>query len=83
MIRTQIYLPETLYKDIKRRAKAKGEPAAQLIRDALEQGLNVSSVSKNTPKRRGLAALADELNLTGGPADLSRRIDDYLYGDDK
>lgn len=26
--------------------------------------------------------LAKELNITGGPKDLSQRIDDYLYGDE-
>ena len=82
MIRTQIYLPETLYRDIKLRAKAKGEPAAQLIREVLEQGMYVSEPAPAYKKRRGLASLAGELNIKGGPADLSRRIDDYLYGDE-
>ena len=83
MIRTQIYLPEAMYRDIKRRARAKGEPAAQLIRDALEKELLIENLNnpKKSQKRRGLAALAD-LHITGGPADLSRRIDDYLYGDE-
>ena len=38
MIRTQIYLPEPLYTKIKLRARAKGQPAAQLIREQLEKG---------------------------------------------
>ena len=79
MIRTQIYLPEPLYTRIKLQARAKGQPAAQLIREQLEQSF---PDSKLQPKKdKNLAELAQELNITGGPPDLSRRIDDYLYGD--
>lgn len=81
MIRTQVYLPEVLYEDIKRRARIKGKPAAQLIRDSLEQSLHTSQAQKTT-QRKSWAELAKELNITGGPKDLSRRIDDYLYGDE-
>lgn len=80
MIRTQIYLPERLYTKIKLQARAKGQPAAQLIREQLERGF---PGSKNQPKKeKNLAELAQELNIRGGPRDLSRRIDDYLYGDE-
>jgi len=79
MIRTQVYLPEPLYTRIKLQARAKGQPAAQLIREQLEQSF---PDSKLQPKKdKNLAELAQELNITGGPPDLSRRIDDYLYGD--
>ncbi len=81
MIRTQIYLPEAMYKDIKLRAKAKGEPAAQLIRDTLETSLYKGKNIANPGVRKSWAQQAEELNITGSPKDLSRRIDDYLYGD--
>ena len=78
MIRTQIYLPEPLYTRIKLQARAKGQPAAQLIREQLEQSF---PDSKLQPKKdKNLAELAEELNIRGS-SDLSRRIDDYLYGD--
>lgn len=82
MIRTQIYLPETLYKDIKRRAKARGEPAAQLIRETLQKDLYGARLAAKQASRKTWAETAVELNIQGGPKDLSRRIDDYLYGDD-
>ena len=78
MIRTQIYLPEPLYAQIKLQARAKGQPAAQLIREQLEQSF---PDSKLQPKKdKNLAELAEELNIRGS-SDLSRRIDDYLYSD--
>jgi len=80
MIRTQIYLPQPLYATIKLRARAKGEPASQLIRDLLEQGLQDQQAAKLVPEQ-SWADVAKELNIRG-PKDLSRRIDDYLYGDD-
>lgn len=82
MIRTQIYLPEPLYNDIKRRARAKGEPAAQLIRHTLEQSLYHGKAAVEPAPRKSWAKIAEELNIRGDPKDLSRRIDDYLYGDE-
>ena len=79
MIRTQIYLPEPLYTQIKLQAQAKGQPAAQLIREQLEQGFPGSQ--KQQKKDKNVGGWGEELNITGGPPDLSRRIDDYLYGD--
>lgn len=78
MIRTQVYLPEALYNDIKRQARLNGQPAAQLIRDTLQHDLKTMQPVK--PVRKGMGYLAKQLNITGGPSDLSRKIDDYLYG---
>jgi predicted transcriptional regulator len=82
MIRTQVYLTEQLAQDIKRLATSTQQPQAQVIRDALEQGLQeLTAHTSNTAK--GLLALAElgrKLNVHG-PADLSARLDDYLYGD--
>lgn len=79
MIRTQLYLPETLYSDIKRRARADGKPAAQLIRDTLERGFSEQAAAKPL---ESWAVMTKRLNIRGGPKDLSRRIDDYLYDDE-
>lgn len=81
MIRTQVYLPETLYTDIKRRAKAKGETAAQLIREALKRELYEVKPATGQASDKTWKQLVEELNIRG-PKDLSSRIDDYLYGDD-
>ncbi|MBI2018801.1 hypothetical protein HYS96_03815 [Candidatus Daviesbacteria bacterium] len=76
MIRTQIYIPETLHERAKNVAKSKKQSLANLYRGFIAGGLQ--AVEK---KRRGnsLDSLI-KLNLKGGPKDLSTNIDHYLYG---
>lgn len=79
MIRTQIYLPENLYREIGLIARKEKKAKSQIIREALEKDVN---------KRRGsvgeallkLAELGKKLNLRG-PKDLSINHDKYLYGE--
>jgi hypothetical protein len=78
MIRTQIYVPKDLYQRIQLKAEQANKPAAQLVRELLEEGL----------RRRQRETAGDALlrlaRIGGkGPADLSSRIDDYLYGEDE
>lgn len=77
MIRTQIYIPETLHERAKTIARNKRQSLAHLYRSFIANGLQVS-------KSRGgdLTALA-KLSIKGGPKDLSRDIDKYLYGGKK
>jgi len=77
MIRTQIYIPETLHQRAKNVARTKKQSLANLYRGFIANGLSVS-------KNRGgdLTALV-KLNLKGGPKNLSRDIDKYLYGGKK
>lgn len=77
MLRTQIYIPETLHERAKTIARNKRQSLANLYRGFITQGLQAS-------KKHGgdLAALA-KLNIKGGPKNLSRDIDKYLYGGKK
>ncbi|OGE35419.1 MAG: hypothetical protein A3H82_00750 [Candidatus Levybacteria bacterium RIFCSPLOWO2_02_FULL_39_26] len=77
MIRTQIYLPKELYQNLNLTAKKESKTRAQVIREALIEGLR---------KKRGnaaealleLASLGKKFKLKG-PKDLSQNIDKYLY----
>ncbi len=76
MIRTQIYLPEDIHKRLLSLRQIWGKSAAQMIREALESYL----AGSQGEGKNDLLKLAD-LKLSGGPKDLSSKIDDYLYGD--
>lgn len=77
MIRTQIYIPETLHERAKSVARNKKQSLANLYRGFIASGLQAS---KN--RSGDLTALA-KLNIKGGPKNLSRDIDKYLYGNKK
>jgi hypothetical protein len=72
MIRTQIYLPASLHQKLHSLSKSTGLSAAQIIRDALSRTL-ASGAPDN-----GFSELG-ELKLSGGPTDLSKDLDRYLY----
>lgn len=76
MIRTQIYIPETLHERSKTMARNKKQSLANLYREFIASGLNVAE------KKQGGNSLDSliKLNLKGGPKDLSKNIDHYLYG---
>jgi len=76
MIRTQIYIPETLHERSKMVARSKKQSLANLYRGFIASGLKASN------RGGDLTALA-KLNIKGGPKNLSRDIDKYLYGDKK
>jgi hypothetical protein len=79
MIRTQVYLTEEQARDIKLRAKREKKREAEVIRELLSQGLKTKS-SRHESTAESLLRLA---TIGGkGPADLSSRVDDYLYGED-
>lgn len=73
MIRAQIYIPETLHQRAKNLASSKKKSVANLYRDFIAAGLKKAVLAKD------LTSLA-KLNLKGGPKNLSRDIDKYLYG---
>ena len=80
MIRTQVYLTEDQARDIKLRAKREKKREAEVIRELLSEGLKTSPRDKQESTGASLLRLAA---IGGkGPTDLSRRIDDYLYGED-
>ena len=74
MIRTQVYLPEELYQNIKLVAKKEKKSAAHVVRRALEKGLVAE-------KGETIGKALMELAKIGakGPKDLSENIDKYLY----
>lgn len=79
MIRTQVYLPKDLYRNIDLIAKREKKAKAQVIRDTLVEGLKKGK----THKAAGhvlleIAAMAKKHNWRG-PKDLSTNIDKYLY----
>jgi hypothetical protein len=84
MIRQQVYLTEEQVRDIKLRAKRERKREAEVIRELLSEGLR--TVTRQQQESTGdallrLAKVGESLGATG-PADLSSRIDDYLYGED-
>ena len=84
MIRTQVFLTEEQARDIKLRAKREKKREAEVIRELLSGGLHASrSTSGETTGEAllRLARLGEKLRVKA-PADVSSRIDDYLYGDE-
>jgi len=85
--RTTVVLPPQLKARAVARARAQGISFGELIRRAVEKEIAPSSkeVSK-MPSKRGARKTGDPFwdNLViydaDGPADLSERHDDYLYG---
>jgi hypothetical protein len=79
MIRTQVYLTEEQARDIKLRAKREKKREAEVIGELLSNSL------KTVPSDRRESTGESLLRLAAigrkGPADLSARIDDYLYGE--
>ena len=83
MIRTQVYLTEEQARDIKLRAKHENKREAEVIRELVNKGLDASHRANRETAGNALlrlAKLGEELHVKA-PADLSSRIDEYLYGD--
>lgn len=78
MIRTQIYIPETLHERAKLIAKSKKKSLANIYREFIARGVE----SNRQQTRNSLDSLI-RLGFRGGPKDLSRNIDHYLYGGPK
>jgi len=76
MFRTQLYLPEKVHHSAKLLAKSRGLSLAELLRTCIERGVTEERLRL---AKKPLSSLA-KLNITGGPKDLSARMDDYLYG---
>jgi hypothetical protein len=79
MIRTQVYLTEEQARDIKLRAKREKKREAEVIGELLSNSLKTVPSDRRESTGESLLRLAA---IGGkGPADLSVRIDDYLYGE--
>lgn len=77
MIRTQIYLPEDLYREIGWLAKKEKKAKAQVIREALEKEIEKKQGNAGETLLK-LAAMAKKYKWKG-PKDLSVNHDKYLY----
>ena len=81
MIRTQVYLTEDQARIIKLRAKRENRHEAEVIRELLSEGMKKSASKAQESTGESLLRLAE---IGGkGPADLSSRVDDYLYGENR
>ena len=84
MIRTQVFLTEEQARDIKLRAKREQKREAEVIRELLNMGFHASRSTRGETTGDALLRLAKlgERLRVKAPADVSSRIDDYLYGDE-
>jgi len=84
MIRTQIYLTDEQKQDIELRAKRQNKAEAEVIRELLDTGRHASpriDQESTGDALLRLAKLGEKLHVKA-PADLSSRIDEYLYDDE-
>lgn len=76
MIRTQIYLPDSLHQSLELLSKRRRRSKAELIRNLLEKGLTQEELGGGAG-----AALLDLVKVRArGPKNLSVEIDKVLYG---
>ena len=81
MIRTQVYIPKELHRELLNYANKIGLSMAGVVREFIQEG-----VKKNAPDyKSGKETLKTMLksNFRGGPKDLSKNLDHYLYGGSK
>ena len=84
MIRTQVYLTDEQKQDIEIRSKRQNKAEAEIIRELLDVGRNASPRTDHESTGDALlrlAKLGEKLHVKA-PADLSSRIDEYLYDDE-
>lgn len=80
MLKTYIYVPDSLNEQIIRMAELRKESKAEVIRNALEKGLSVVQ-QQGTASASVLLKIAElgEINKVSGPKDSSERIDELLW----
>lgn len=76
MIRTQVYIPDDLYRELKLMAGTSGENFSSLIRRGVAHVVETGKKGKRREWGKGFIGKGH-----GGPKNLSSRIDYYLYGD--
>lgn len=79
MIRTQVYIPDDIYRDLTLLAKFQKKNISQLIREGAREVLrkDAQTQRKNTKAWGKYFFGAGK----GGPKNLATNIDRYLYGD--
>ena len=84
-IRTTVRIPETLYRSAKVHAARTGKNFTDLVNEALTTLVYSQPAPKPQETAADVLLKLAELGRTHNvqlPPDLSRRIDDYLYGDE-
>lgn len=81
MLKTYLYLPEKLDREIKRAAKTQKKSKAEILRLAIEKGLETVQQKGSAGSLLVLAEIGRKGNLKG-PKDSSQRIDELLWGKD-
>lgn len=77
MIRTQVYLPEEMHRDLKLMASARGVNYSTLIRTGVIRVLKDDQTKKkNNNAWKSFIGAGGK----GGPKDVASRIDYFLYG---
>lgn len=85
MQRISVYIPEETRRRINLVAKAKSKAEAEVIRDALDEGLEIiHPKSTSAQALLNLAKMAEKIPTKGKvPKDASINHDYYLWGGDK
>lgn len=84
MLRTQIYLPYSQVKALKALAEKQKTSVSEVVRQAIDENV----VRKDAPKKKfknsgeWLEHYRKHTSFRGGPKDLAKNIDKYLYGKD-
>lgn len=83
MLRTYIYVPEEMDLEVKRLAKDKKVSKAEIIREAIKEGLGVvrRQKSRSAEVLLKIAEIGKKYKVKG-PKDAVEHFDDYLYGKD-
>ncbi|MCE5277848.1 MAG: hypothetical protein ABFD92_03675 [Planctomycetaceae bacterium] len=78
MRRTTIMLPDKLRHNASRRAKARSMSLGAFIRSCMQAQIDAEGGDEQDPLFADTATYKDS-----GPANISERLDDYLYGDEE
>ncbi len=83
MLKTYLYVPEELNKQIESIAKEEDKSKAEVMRNALKEGIQVVRKRKYS-SASALLKIAEiaRNNKVSGPKDASANMDKYLWGKD-
>lgn len=84
MLKTYLYIPDHLDKQLKHTAKVQKKSKAEVMRQALTKGIDVVLKQGNASAQAlfKIAAIGEKYKPKG-PKDLSANLDKYLWGIDK
>jgi metal-responsive CopG/Arc/MetJ family transcriptional regulator len=76
MIRTQVYIPDDLHRELTLLAQTSGQNFSSLLREGVREVIKKKKLKKRDDWGVGFIGA-----IKGGPSDLSSKIDYYLYGE--